>query len=371
MAHFKGITYGNDAFPSPYQEATANSTQVFFGSDNACQHMAPLWGSGYQSGTGAACSDSAGSPCRYDLGRMQSMGVELVRLYDWDPRNPHEAFLDDCHRKGMGVLVSVSNYFLNPGGGFPDRNNQIPALINSYSQQGDYHPAVAGIIFGNELANYGVDQLVGFTQSWVQIQQEQFPTYRPVPIGHPISFASGPSGMPCWDTWNALLPSLDAYKSRLFLAPQTYNEASYLFENAEGRGKGWVDQTYDKYKLPILFTEIGFNRITRPNDYEMIVKDQLSGCINYNRQNPEKLIGACFFSYADKVWMQGHSEGSFGAYTHAGPGPCTITYTDSDFSHRDYDPNPPHNPIPLGTLNVDDIKETPLYAVVKGCYKDT
>ena len=44
----------------------------------------------------------------------------------------------------IGVLVSVSNYFLQPGGGLPDMNKQIPALIQSFSQGGDYHPSYTG-----------------------------------------------------------------------------------------------------------------------------------------------------------------------------------------------------------------------------------
>ena len=48
---------------------------------------------------------------------MLTMGVEVIRLYDWDPRNPHKSFLTGCHNENIGVLVSVSNYFLQPGGG--------------------------------------------------------------------------------------------------------------------------------------------------------------------------------------------------------------------------------------------------------------
>ena len=88
---------------------------------------------------------------------------------------------------------------------------------------------------------------------------------------------------------------------------------------------------------------------------------QLSGCINYNKQNPAKLIGCCMFSFADKSWMQGTSEGSFGAWTHATPGPVTVTYTGKDFTHWDAPT--------LGTLNVDHMNETDLYAAVAKCYK--
>lgn len=361
MAHVKGITYGNDAFPKPYEEAHANDTRVFFGSDVAAAHMKPLWGHDYTSSTGCSCHDNGPNDrpnCRSDLNRMKGLlGVELLRLYDWEPRNDHRGFLDSCQNSGIGVLVSVSNYFLKPGGGFPKRDQLIPALIRSFSAGGNYHPAIEGIVFGNELDGYGVKELIQFTQRWAQIEQAQFPGYRKVRLGHPIAF--GKVGeLPGWHIWDQLLPPLAALKERLFLAPQTYNDADYLFRNAEGKGRGWVDLTYDKYKTPVLFTEIGLDR-TKGN-HVAVVKAQLAGCLDYNRRNPEKLLAACFFSYTDKVWMQGTSEGSYGVYTHKGPGPCTFTYTAKDLKINDV-PN-------IGTLNVDVLEKTDLFEAVKSVY---
>jgi hypothetical protein len=291
---------------------------------------------------------------------MQTMGVEVVRLYDWDPRNAHDLFLDACHYEKIGVLVSVSNYFLQPGGGLPGMNIHIPALIRSFSKDGDYHPAVQGIVLANEfdLSDISVHDCVDFTKAWAAIEQKQFPNHRKVKIGHPVSFAEKNNRPPCWHVWDQLLPQIREVSSRLFLAPQTYNHADYLFKNGVS-GKGWVDQTYDEYKLPIWFTEIGQDR-TKP-DHVNVLMGQLSGCINYNKKNPSKLIGCCMFSYADKAWMQGHSEGSFGCWTHAGPGPVTVTYTSKDFSHSD---SPK-----LGTLNVDQLAKTDLYEAVTKCYK--
>ena len=79
-----------------------------------------------------------------------------------------------------------------------------------------------------------------------------------------------------------------------------------------------MDRTYHQFRLPIWFTEIGLDR-TKP-DHVNVVTGQLEGCINYSKRNPSELIGCCMFSYADKVWTQGTSEGSFGTYTHARPG---------------------------------------------------
>ena len=44
MGRVKGICYGNDAFPAPYNESNANSSQCTFGSDNAADYVAALFG---------------------------------------------------------------------------------------------------------------------------------------------------------------------------------------------------------------------------------------------------------------------------------------------------------------------------------------
>ena len=122
------------------------------------------------------------------------MGVNLLRLYDWEPRNYHKRFLDRCLTFGIKVLAPVSNYFLTPGQVMNNRQQLIPQLLNSFSngEQNngtDYHPAIAGIIMGNEpfIPNprpFGVEQMSQFTKDWVAL--ESFPT-KPK-IGHPQDF---------------------------------------------------------------------------------------------------------------------------------------------------------------------------------------
>lgn len=365
MGRVKGICYGNDAFPAPYNESTANDTQVFFGSDNTADYIGPLFHIDYSNSVRSWCQGETAPPppnCRWDNARMYNMGVELIRLYDWDPRNSHQMFLDGCQTNRTGVLVSVSNYNLRPDQGLPNMNKAIPELIKSFSKGGDYHPAVQGIVIGNEFnraKEISVANVVAFTNAWASIEQQQFGGHRKVPIGHPVAFGLTNNENDCWYVWQQLLPQISAINSRLFLAPQTYNPASDLFKNYRGTGQGYVDLTYNQFKLPIWFTEIGLDR-TKSNHVE-VVTAQLEGCINYNKQNPSKLIGCCMFSFTDKVWKQGTSEGSFGTFTHARPGPVTVTYTGADFTHWDA-PS-------LGTLNIDTLQETDLYGAVTKAYK--
>lgn len=359
MARVKGICYGNDAFSSPYNPSIANTIAVFDGSDNAAAYIGPLWGADFTSTTGSSCNVNGGQTphCRNDVNRMKAMGVELIRLYDWDPRNNHLPFLYACESHDIGVIVSVSNYFLQNLGAM-DQN--IYNLIKSFSNTAgnNYHPAIVGVVFGNEFDKYGVPECIKFTQRWAEIERQRFPGYRAIKIGHPLAFIKV-SSFPCWDVWDKLLPPLAALKDRLFLAPQTYNRADYLFKNAENSGRGYVDQTWERYEVPILFTEIGMNRLEP--DHAAIVKAQLSGCVSYSAKNPDKLIGFCFFSYTDKVWAEGTTEGSFGAWRHTQQVVCTINYSAKDFTR-------PVTAGKIGVLNVDHLEKTSLYASVLESY---
>jgi hypothetical protein len=351
----KGICY--QPFPTGYDPSTANQTWIFFGSDVAYTPMSPLWGGGYRNAKNETFLG------RRDLDTMKYMGVNLIRLYDWEPRNKHQDFLDACWGS-MAVLAPVSNYFLKEG--FGNRLQLIPELIKSFSnaQKTDYHLAITGIIIGNEprISGYTVDQCIQFTKDWVAIEQSQFPSYRKLPIGHPVDFATYGGQYPCWGFWDPLLSALntDGLPQRLFLAPQTYNTAEYLFQNAESSGQGYVDLTWNRYKTPLLFTEIGLGR-DKPN-YQSVVAGQLQGCIDYNKRYTDRLPGFCFFQFADKVWKQGTSEGVFGAHSHTADILTTVQYSKGDFTHWDV-----AEPIP-DQMAVDVLAQTPLYDAVSAAY---
>ena len=234
IGRVKGICYGNDAFPAPYNPSVANSTQVFFGSDNTADYIGSLFRSSYANSVQPWCQSRA--PGKRRAGptyqRCRPWGSRLSGSMTGTLGTPMTCFSRPAITKN-GVLVSVSNYFLQPGGGLPDMNKQIPALIQSFSQGGDYHPAIQGIVFGNEFDLPGngisVANCVSFTNTWVSIEQQQFPNHRKLPIGHPVSFAMQNNRPPCWYAWDQLIPQLSGLSSRLFLAPQTYNTADYLF----------------------------------------------------------------------------------------------------------------------------------------------
>lgn len=386
---YKGMCYS--AFPAPYDPSTANTTCIFFGSDIAYNPMEPLWGKGFTS------ASRNRFPGRDDLQTMNLMGVNLIRLYDWEPRNLHLNFLNYCQQLGMKVLAPVSNYFLNPdpnpiNGGFRMREIHIPNIIRSYRNAAgtDYHPAIAAIIMGNEpLINhqFGVSQAVEFTQDWVRIEQEQFSGFRTPPIGHPVDFGKrGHEPYPQWDYWTSLLGRLAGttirdLQNRLFLSPQPQNDATYLFDNAEGSGMGYVELTYNRFHKPLLFTEIGQSRtICRPNpppnpcgplepnpNVLNVVEGQLTRSIAYGAQHPEQLKGICHFQFDDKVWLCPTggicpTEGSFGAFSHTNNVLFTVDYVPGDFTHFDTGPcNNEH-------LRPDQLTRNPTYSKIVSAY---
>jgi hypothetical protein len=361
MSLRNGMCY--DGFPAPYDPSTANRTSIFFGSDAAYDAMAPLWGGNYTSSTGSACGNG-GASCRNDIRTMHDMGVQVIRLYDWEPRNKHLKFLDECHGWGLGVLVPVSNYFLQQAGGFPGRETLIPQLLRSFAnaEGTDYHAAVAGVVIGNELAGYGADECVTFSQGWVAHEARLFSHARKVRLGHPVQFDPFGAALPGFGFWDKLLPRLQQggdIKSRLFLAPQTYNNATYLFETVGGGNGGWVDMAWQKYRTPIWFTEIGQSRVMA--DAADVVKNQLLGVRQYAIRHPDRLIGACFFQFADKVWLKpGESEAEFGAFSHTDRIQCTIRYSAKDFTHWEASSD--------DTLKVDVLAPSSLFAAVRSVY---
>lgn len=357
---YKGICY--QPMPPGYDPSTANDSCLYFGSDIADVTMIPIWGDDYTNSTGNYPN------CRRDHFTLLDMGVNLLRLYDWEPRKQHKEFLDSCETLGIGVLAPVSNYFLKDG--FNDRAALIPQLIKSFSNfdGSDYHDAIEGIIIGNEprLHGFGVKECIEFTRSWADIEDAHFPGYRKLRLGHPVDFATYGGRYPAWGFWDPLLEGLLTYGSvgnRLFLAPQSYDDRIALFENWGGTGQGYVELTWSHYKLPILFTEIGHDR-TKPN-YQTVVAGQLDGAFSYAGAHPDRLLGTCFFQFADKVWMQGTSEGSFGTFSHSGYIQMHVHYRPQDFTI----PASGKGACGNETMTLDRLDRTPLHDVVTSRYK--
>lgn len=343
----KGICY--EPFPSGYTPSDANNTCIWYGSDIAAYNIKPLWGESFSPLDGPDKGKLFTG--RNDLKQLSEMGVNLIRLYDWDSRNNHIPFLDYCYTLGIQVLVPISNYNLGAFGPPPDMTESIVGLINSFSNTGDgngtdYHPAVYGITIGSESdqqAQIPNGYVVQYTQKFVEIESQSYAGFREVKIGHPISFAvNGPgwSGTyPCFGYLDEILPSLVKettrnLNKRLMICPHTYNEAFYLYQNAQASGKGWVDLCWQRYQIPILFCEMGYSRLMGDN-YLDVIHDQIETSIAYAQtgDNIGKLLGVCYFQYCDKVWMPNTTEGSFGIFYNTNKVTEIVNYGPQDFTH--------------------------------------
>jgi len=361
----KGTCY--EAFSKGYDPSTANNSLIYFGSDIARKEMGSLWG------TQSYLSESCDPDCRNDLQKIKDMGINLIRLYDWDPRNDHSQFLDYSNQLGIKVVVAISNWL-------PNNPTQWDAQVPNYfkygnygnSSESDWHPAIAGVMISNEPTANGVpyDQVIGLVAKFISVANSKGYS-REVKVGIPITFGAGgppyaPNGstMPCWKRFNQFVSDsrLSQYKDQLMLCPNTYNDKAYLFEKAESENNGWTQLTYEQFKLPILFTEIGKSR--QNSDYTpAYVKDQLMGAIEYQKKHPDQLLGASHFMFSNKVWKQtpddSDSEGAFGAFKH-GDIVNSIVCKASDFSH--WDTSDP------GTLTIDKLVETSTYQPVVDAY---
>lgn len=141
----KGTAY--QAFGHGYNPSEANDTYIYFGSDIARKEAGSLWGKQ------SYLSQSCGSDCRDDLKTIKAMGINLIRLYDWDTRNNHRQFLDYANSLNIKVVVPLSNWISTQGSAIWNRDVGAYFSNRNFGNQAgtDWHPAIAGVIISNEL----------------------------------------------------------------------------------------------------------------------------------------------------------------------------------------------------------------------------
>ncbi|MPS26341.1 MAG: hypothetical protein E2576_06650 [Alcaligenaceae bacterium] len=367
----KGTAY--QAFGQGYNPSTANTSYIYFGSDIARKQAGSLWGKQ------SYLSQSCGTDCRNDLKTIKDMGINLIRLYDWDTRNDHSQFLDYANSLNIKVVVPLSNWISTQGD--PLWNTALAAYFsnrNFGNKAGtDWHPAIAGVIISNELDAEGYpgnyNTAIGLVARFIE-EADKRKFSKSVPVGMPITFVprgepylSG-KNMPGWNQFNRLLTDSRTakYKDRLMLAPQTYNDETYLLKNAESTGQGWIPATYKQFGVPILFTEIGYSR-AKPDYTPNYVNRQLKGVLDYQKSNPGQILGIAHFQFDDKVWKQTEhdtdTEGAFGAFHH-GDIVKQIQTVKADYDF--YDDQAKTN---YGVLTIDQLVKTSLHDAVVDAYK--
>ena len=360
----KGSAY--QAFGHGYDPSTANTTAIYFGSDIARKQMGSLWGK-----TSNLRQQDCEPHCRDDLQTMKAMGINLVRLYDWDPRNDHSQFLDYAHSLNIKVIVPISNWLATNPQYWAD---QMPSYFTSRnfgnSTGRDWHPAIAGVTISNELDLAGAEaygNAIGLAVRFLQeARNKGFSTS--VLVGVPVSFQAQNGKLPAWEAFDRLAsaPGLAGYRDQLMLNANTYNDRNYLFVNASG-GRGWVQQTWARYQLPILFTEIGQSRVSSASADD-IVRGQLQGVLDHQRAYPGQVLGAIHFQFDNKVWKQSpdgapetDTEGAFGAFRH-GAVVLTLQTAAQDFDFY-------AGTASYGSFTIDQLVPTSTYQAVVDVYR--
>lgn len=371
----KGTAY--QAFGHGYDPSTANTTRIYFGSDLARKQFGSLWG------TQSYLKQSCQPDCRNDLQTMKDMGINLVRVYDWDLRNDHRQFLDRAQSLGIKVIVPISNWLVNNPQYWDEQIRGYLKPGNFASTSGgampDWHPAIAGITISNELdqeipkdggAAYrrAIDLTVRFLQ---EAERQGFS--KSMRVGIPVTFAQR-SGVaaPAWDLFDqfANKPELAPYRGQLMLNPNSYNEGKYLFGDTPSDPAGWMQKTYARYGLPVVFTELGMNRVERP-DSVAVVRDQLQRGLAYQQAHPDQLLGLVHFMFDNKVWKQSadgapetDTEGAFGSFRH-GAVLKTMATVDADYDWYNNDTKV------NGNFVIDRLEPTTTCAPVVAAYQGT
>ena len=134
---FKGIAY--DPRPSNFEQ---NPDNMYFDDDFYNQDFCQLWGNE----TSVGCSQKP-DKFRDDLMTMKNIGVNFIRMYDWNWQRDHEGFLEYAADMGIKVSIPFCNECMAT-----ENAEKIIDDINNYSNKAK--SAIGLFIVGNELDGF-------------------------------------------------------------------------------------------------------------------------------------------------------------------------------------------------------------------------
>lgn len=150
---FDSITFGSGEATEPEnRELTLNGEPLFV--RGVCYQPAPIGDDPSASQPfGDYFTSNYSSLWERDLPLLRAMGANAIRVYGWSDTASHDAFLDACYNGGVDPIYVFVNRFIDPNTNW---NNAaaVDAVSSTFtaidSNLGD-HPAVAGILLGNEI----------------------------------------------------------------------------------------------------------------------------------------------------------------------------------------------------------------------------
>jgi len=317
-----GMNYAPD--PSDYTDDQL-WPEIYYDSDYFNDDYQQLWG--------------RANGGRGDLATMAAMGVNFVRLYDWNSAQSniggHKSFFDASLGLGIKVAVPISNYVINTcirdaawwcaGPLALDIIKSIVAEAYEHEASHDFRGAIGAWTIGNELDLWGALNSIGAIRTAIRtiVEEEdrlQWPQERRPAIMVPVSFAirgwgalcpSLPGGFLC-DAYTAVLAELGPTVThrRYVHAVQSYNNGTVLEERFFAN-KEAVDPAYRWMNLETQFIAAGIAAaadiptvVTEVGDFRLdpqAVKSQLDAILG----SAPRAIGLAWFCFMDKPWKIG------------------------------------------------------------------
>ncbi len=244
--------------------------------------VAPPYGDYYTAAYGALAAR--------DLPLLRQLGADVIRVYGWDPAADHTAFLDACFNGGVDPVYVLVNRWIDPATDWSD-SAAVDAIRQEYLAMDaglNNHPAVLGIVLGNEVdAQNGNGANAAFWSAMNSIAasiKQQDP-------GRLVSLALD-DALQDVAAHDGAMTALDFWCVQVYRGT-TFGSLFTDFAAASGR--------------PLVITEFGidaFNQLTGLPypDNAAFVGTTVAGLWNEIESNKAVCAGGCVFEFSDEWW---------------------------------------------------------------------
>lgn len=231
-----------------------------------------------------------------DFENFRKMGINVIRIYGWDPTRNHDAFLQLAEDNGMYLLV---NSFVDPNADFSNPS-VVNGLVNEWRDIATPladHPAVMGFLIGNEANN-------GPSPDFYPAMNSIAEAVKAAAQGKLVSIAIT-NNLGQVAAVNAAMTHFD------FWAIQVYNGFSFNSFLAD-----YALATPPPIDKPLIITEFGYDALDGrvapvprewPNDAALsaLAIENLWNELRADEAGDDIAAGGCVFEYADEWWKAG------------------------------------------------------------------
>jgi hypothetical protein len=309
----KGVNY--EPAPSDY---TVPPAAIYFDTDFYNQDFVQLWGTG---------TPPAQPNGRNDVGDMLSLGVNFIRLFNWDPAGPvsapfrnHQAWLDDIVARAPNRMF-VAGVFSNGNRGTAAAQ-MVVDQFNSFSAAAKAQVAVW--LVGNE-----IDPSDPFTPETLQvIKASAQPPLDTIPICVPFQMSSVADAVAKIKASYAQFTAAGV-QDRFLACLNFYGLGQPATTTSPGdQTKAFIegffaDDFVTTNDIPLLLTEFGINfdgsSGVEPNAggdatvQGTYLAQMLKQSIALQARHP-RFLGQVVFEYTNETWKTPPTEASFGLY---------------------------------------------------------